>query len=90
MSIGPKRLVLVLLAALAATARAQVPTPTIEGPIGSPGSAFIQGTSFDLATVGYVSEEYFISGTASAYTSSISPPPPARAARRRRGPGLRA
>lgn len=47
-----------------------VPSPTIEGPISSPGSAFIESTSFDLARVGYVQEEYFISGTASAYAGS--------------------
>ena len=71
MSIGPKRLVLVMLAALAAaSAHAQVPTPAIDGPIGSPGSAFLQGTAIDLSKVGYISEEFFISGTASAYTNT--------------------
>jgi len=71
MPIGPKRLVLALLAVVstAATARAQVPTPTIDGPIGSPGSAFVQSTAIDLSQVGYLSEEYFLSGTASAYTN---------------------
>jgi hypothetical protein len=49
-------------------ASAQVASPTIEGPI--PGVPFVQTTSFDLATVGYVGEEYFISGTATAYTSA--------------------
>ena len=43
-------------------------SPTIEGPVtGGKGSPFIAATSFDLGTVGYVEEEYFISGTASAY-----------------------
>jgi hypothetical protein len=71
MPIDPKRLLLALLA-LALTApgaRAQAPTPTIDGPITGPGSAVIQPTTIDLAQVGYVSEEYFISGTASAYAN---------------------
>jgi hypothetical protein len=69
MPTGPKRLVLTLLglALTAAAARAQVPTPTIESP-SSPGGAWIPPT-IDLAQVGYVAEEYFISGTASAYTN---------------------
>lgn len=61
---------LLLLAALAVVARADVPAPPLDGPIGSPGSAFVQGTSFDLATVGYRQEEYFIAGTATAFTST--------------------
>jgi hypothetical protein len=71
MSIRRPSLVLALLtfAFAAASARAQVPTPTIEGPIGSPQSAFIQATSFPLSEVGYVSEEFFISGMATAYAN---------------------
>src|SRR5215831_764582 len=43
-------LALTLLIALAVRVRAEVPSPTIEGPITSPGSAFVGGmTSFDLA-----------------------------------------
>ena len=49
-------------------ASAQVASPTIEGPI--PGVPFVQTTSFDLASVGYTTEEYFISGTATAYTNT--------------------
>jgi hypothetical protein len=56
--------------ALAAGASATVPSPTVEGPITSPGSAFIASTTFDLAQVGYEQAEYFISGTASAYTNT--------------------
>jgi hypothetical protein len=59
-----------LLFALVASANAQVPSPTIDGPITSPGSAFVAATTFDLATVGYEQGEYFISGTASAYTNT--------------------
>lgn len=57
------------LAALAGPAAAQVPTPTIEA-VPSPAGAFVASTSFDLATVGYEQAEYFISGTATAYTST--------------------
>ncbi len=65
------RAVLIILA-LASAAAADVPVPAIEGPITSPGSAFLQSTSFDLAQVGYTEEEYFISGTASAYANQGS------------------
>jgi hypothetical protein len=51
-------------------AAAQVPTPTLEGPVtGGTGEPFIAATTFDLATVGYTQAEYFISGTANAYTN---------------------
>ena len=49
---------------------AQVPSPTIEGPITSPGGAFLPATTLDLASVGYRQEEYFVSGTASAYVNT--------------------
>src|SRR6266852_2680909 len=62
---------LVFLAATAAAVSADVPSPTVEGPITSPGSAFLpSSTSFDLGQVGYLQAEFFISGTASAYTSA--------------------
>ena len=57
-----------VLAAAMGSASAQVPSPTIEGPI-DVGNPFVAGTTFDLAAVGYVQEEYFIAGTASAYTA---------------------
>ena len=57
-------LVTSLLASRAAVAA------TLEGPITSPGSAFLVATTFDPAEVGYVQEEYFLSGTASSYTSA--------------------
>jgi len=60
-----------LLAATVAVASAEVASPTIEGPITGPGNAFLpSSTRFDLAQVGYMQEEYFISGTANAYTSA--------------------
>src|SRR5215468_9056360 len=58
------------LALTAAFASAAVPSPTLEGPVTSPGSAFIASTGFDLSEVGYTQEEFFISGTATAYTSA--------------------
>jgi alpha/beta hydrolase family protein len=61
--------ILPLLVMLASLAHAAVPVPAIEGPITSPGAAFLQSTVFDLTTVGYVQEEFFISGTASAYAN---------------------
>ena len=55
---------------LVAAGRAETPLPAVEGPIAGPGTAFVQATSFDLADVGYVQEEYFIAGTARAWTSA--------------------
>jgi hypothetical protein len=47
-----------------------VPSPDIEGPVtGGSGAPFIASTTFDLAQVGYSEAEYFISGTATAYTN---------------------
>jgi hypothetical protein len=47
------------------------PTPTIEGPVtGGKGTPQLAATNFDLASVGYEQAEYFISGTATAYTSA--------------------
>lgn len=43
-------------------AGAQIPSPTVEGPIA--GAPFVQTTAFDLGQAGYVQEEYFLSGTA--------------------------
>ena len=71
--LAPARVAFILPLALLTGVRlaaGQVPTPTVEGPITSPNSAFVQTTSFDLAQVGYMQEEYFVSGTASAYTNT--------------------
>src|SRR5690348_8960638 len=65
------RLSILLLVATAAVAAADVPTPTIEGPVtGGLGAPFIASTRFDLAQVGYMQEEFFMSGTANAYTAA--------------------
>ncbi len=62
-----------LMLAMATLARTQVPSPTLEGPItGGNGAPFVASTGFDLAQVSYMQEEYFISGTASAYTSAAA------------------
>ncbi len=46
--------------------------PTVIGPITSPGSAFITPPNgVDLAASGFIEEEYFLSGTASAYTAPL-------------------
>src|SRR5262245_46402791 len=72
------RLAVVALALMVSPmARAEVPSPTIEGPIASPDGAFIGSPALldprgklDLSQVGYEQQEYFISGTASAYTTT--------------------
>jgi hypothetical protein len=47
-----------------------VPVPAIDGPVtGGKGAPFVGGTAFDLGEVGYTQAEYFISGTATAYTN---------------------
>jgi hypothetical protein len=61
---------LLLSSVLVSRAPAQVPSPTLEGPITGNGRPFIASTNFDLAQVGYMQEEFFISGTATAYTSA--------------------
>jgi hypothetical protein len=56
---------------LVAGANAAVPVPTLTGPISSPGSAFITPPgNLDLAASGYVEEEFFVEGTASAYSAA--------------------
>lgn len=48
-----------------------VATPTIEGPITTgAGMAVVGPPKFDLSTVGYVQEEFFLSGEATSYTSA--------------------
>ena len=51
------------------TSTVEVPHPTLEGPVTGPGDPFVQSTNFDLSGVGYSQQEYFISGTARAYTN---------------------
>ncbi|WP_329282102.1 alpha/beta hydrolase domain-containing protein [Streptomyces sp. NBC_01451] len=43
-------------------------SPSVTGPVtGGNGAVVLQGTAFDLATVGYTQSEYFLSGTAASY-----------------------
>ncbi len=46
-----------------------VPGPLLEGPITGPGTPFVQTSSFDLASVGYLQAEYFLSGLATSYVN---------------------
>jgi hypothetical protein len=61
-----------LLAVTAAVPAGAFPSgaaePTIEGPVA--GTPSLASTNFDLASVGYEHAEYFLSGTATAYTSA--------------------
>ncbi|HJQ83138.1 MAG TPA: alpha/beta hydrolase domain-containing protein, partial [Candidatus Binatia bacterium] len=55
----------------AAVATAEVASPAIEGPItGGAGAPFIASTTFDLRKVGYRQAEFFVAGTARAYTAT--------------------
>ena len=71
---SPRRTLAALMCAgamaFATSTSAQVPSPSIEGPITNPGTPFVAATTFDLAQVGYEEAEYFISGTARAYVNS--------------------
>jgi Alpha/beta hydrolase domain len=58
-----------LLLAFRAAPVAAVADPTVTGPIaGAP--TLLSSTTFDLAPLGYVQEEYFLEGTATSYTSA--------------------
>ena len=51
-----------------------VPRPTVSGPVtGGTGIDLPGTTTFPLRAVGYEQREYFLSGTATAYTSASSP-----------------
>jgi hypothetical protein len=50
-----------------------VQIPSLEGPVtGGAGKPFVASTTFDLGEVGYTEAEYFLSGTATAYTTAGS------------------
>jgi hypothetical protein len=74
--ISAMRAVLLASAAWAASCVAAVPTPTVTGPvpaIGAPGNRAHDypffATNVDLASVGYVEQEFFVSGTANRYNT---------------------
>src|SRR5262249_24393886 len=65
-----------LLATLATAANAEIPNPTVSGPIaatappGDPSRNYpFSATNQDLAQWGYVEEEFFIEGTANRYNT---------------------
>ena len=63
--------VLVVMSLAAGAAAATGPSATVDGPVtGGKGVPSLASTSFDLASVGYQQSEFFVSGTASAYTSA--------------------
>jgi hypothetical protein len=68
MMIGKKAATLAaaLALGLAVPARAQVPQPTV-APITAPGSPFLGLGAFDLGALGYVVEEFQVSGTATSF-----------------------
>lgn len=60
-------------AASAPTVSASAANPAVTGPItGGDGAIVLQSTAFDLSSVGYEQSEYFLSGTASSYTSATA------------------
>lgn len=60
-------------AAVTSEGNASVPSPTVQGPIlPTSGISFLGSTLFPLSQVGYEESEYFISGTATAYTSKTA------------------
>jgi Alpha/beta hydrolase domain len=62
---------MVLVVSAAGADVAAVPSPMVSGPITSPGSAFITPpSSLDWSSYGYVEEEFFVAGTATAYTAA--------------------
>jgi len=54
---------------MASTRGAGVARPTISEPVSGGNGPFVASTTFDLAQVGYEQVEYFIAGTATAFTN---------------------
>ncbi|HEX4163675.1 MAG TPA: alpha/beta hydrolase domain-containing protein, partial [Acidimicrobiales bacterium] len=60
-------------AAVAAAGNPHVPSPTVQGPIlPTSGISFLGSTLFPLSKVGYEESEFFLSGTATAYTTKTA------------------
>jgi Alpha/beta hydrolase domain len=70
---------LLLSGAVGAVADAEAPSPTVTGPVtggngvpivfsGQPADRLVGRETFDLASVGYAQAEFFLAGTASAYS----------------------
>jgi hypothetical protein len=64
--------VLAVALVVAAVASAQVPVPTVTGPIAGPGDPFVASTSFVFPRLGYEEHEFFLEGTATGYTSAAA------------------
>jgi hypothetical protein len=57
--------------AAVAASSGSVPSPTVQGPVlPTSGISFLGSTLFPLSQVGYEESEYFLSGTATSYTSA--------------------
>ncbi|MCT9082019.1 alpha/beta hydrolase domain-containing protein [Streptomyces fulvoviolaceus] len=55
-----------------APSAAVAPTPSVTGPVtGGNGAVVLQGTAFDLASVGYTQSEFFLSGNATSYVPTV-------------------
>ena len=66
----PATTVVATAAPRARRSRTARPVPTVQGPVtGGKGAVVLGPGGFDLATVGYQQEEYFISGDATAYVA---------------------
>ncbi len=61
--------ILIALAALLASPASAVPDPVVNGPI--PGAPNVPNPLIDISAFGYVEEEFFVSGSATSYTSAV-------------------
>jgi hypothetical protein len=61
--------VVLLLLSWPAAVTGAVATPSIAGPVTGPGTPLLDSTTFDLAPFGWVEEEFFVTGTATAFAS---------------------
>jgi hypothetical protein len=57
---------------IAALVAAELAVPSITGPITAPGSPSLDSTTFSLAPFGYVEDEFFATGTATAYVNDAN------------------
>ncbi len=64
----------VVVCGLGASAQAEVPAPKTS-PVTAAGTPFLSLGTYDLKALGYVVEEYFVSGTASSYKLTGEPTP---------------
>src|SRR5262245_49666381 len=67
----PAAVLALLYLAIPAAVRGGVAVPSTIGPITGPGSPSLDSTTFDLAPFGYAEDEFFVTGTATAYVSDV-------------------